>query len=131
MSFRGVFFSGYCGNPSDNRNYLREYKRNIEKQMNKLMNVKFIYSDYKELDYPENAFIYCDPPYRNAKKYHSGFNHDDFWEWCEMMSEKHTLFVSEIQAPDNFECVFEKEIQNSISDKYKKRRIERLFTLKK
>ena len=52
MSFRGRFFQGYCG-VSNRRDYLGEHKRNIEKQINKLMNVKIINRDNKELDYQE------------------------------------------------------------------------------
>ena len=55
---------------------------------------------------PDNSLIYCDPPYEGTTKYKDDFNHKRFWQWCRNKSnEGHIVFVSEYNAPDDFECV--------------------------
>jgi len=45
-----------------------------------------------------------------------------------MSSEGHKMFVSEYLAPDDFECIWEKEIISSLDlDTGNKRNIEKLF----
>ena len=62
------------------------------------------------------------------------FNHAKFWQWCRDMAKKgHTIFVSEYNAPEDFECVWEKELKSSLSANGKsggnKVSTERLFKL--
>lgn len=104
-------------------------------QIEKLKNVIFINKDYKNLDIPSNSLIYCDPPYQNTSAYKNveDFNHKEFWQWCrDKVKEGHIVFVSEYNAPEDFYCIWEKEIGSSLSANGKsggrKQSIEKLFT---
>lgn len=63
-----------------------------------------IYSlSYDEVEIPEGAIIYCDPPYKGTAEYkEGGFNHDKFWEWVKDISKKNKIYISEYQAPEDF-----------------------------
>jgi len=52
-----------------------------------------------------------------------------FWEWCREKSlEGHTVFISEYNAPDDFEAVWEKEIPSSLTrNTGAKHGVEKLF----
>jgi DNA adenine methylase len=103
------------------------------KQLPKLKDVEFICSDYSNLIIPNNSIIYCDSPYRDTKKYsNSGkFNHEEFYEWCRNKKiEGHTIFISEYNMPNDFKCVWEKEVKMKLDAKSNSEiRVEKLFTL--
>jgi DNA adenine methylase len=133
-SYAAKWFGGYArGMSSDGspRNYADEAYRAIAKQAPHLLGVDFRCSSYADLKIPPQSIIYCDPPYAGTTKYASGaFDHATFWRWCDaMMSEGHTIFVSEYTAPDGWRCVWSKEVNNTLTkDTGSKRGIERLFT---
>lgn len=135
-SYNGRFFDGgYSGHDvgKTHRNYIDEQIRNTESQINDLKEVKFFSKDYKDFEFKEPCLIYCDIPYKNTKQYATSkdFNHDNFFEWCREMSKQgHTVFVSEYQAPNDFECIWEKEITNSMNQIKTYKPIEKLFVLK-
>jgi DNA adenine methylase len=123
-SYSGKFFGGYAR--GEGRDYCGESKRNLLKQ--NLSGIDIRCSDYRELEIPPNSLIYCDPPYRGATKYRGGFDHDEFWQWCRDQ-HGHTVFISEYTAPDDFECVWEKQVCSSLTkDTGSKTNTERLFT---
>lgn len=135
-SYSGKWFGGYArgndgkGNP---RNYADEQRRHLLKQKAGIKGVKFIHSDYQSLDIPPNSIIYCDPPYEGTTKYTTGgFDHKVFWQWCrDKANEGHSVFVSEYNAPDDFECVWEKKVNNTLTkDTGSKQGVERLFVYK-
>lgn len=131
-SYSGKWFGGFArGNTPKGtpRNYCLESKKNIMKQFDNLTGVSFIHSSYQDLDIPDCSIIYCDPPYENTTSYKDKFNHKDFWEWCRIMSNKgHTVFISEYNAPEDFESVWEKEIVSSLTrDTGSKKATEKLF----
>jgi len=140
-SYGGRFFDGgYAGITTTKqgkiRNYPLEAYNNIMKQVKNIKNVKFIHSDYQALEIPKDSVIYCDPPYADTKKYKSAkdFNIEAFWQWCrDKKSEGHQIFISEYKAPDDFKCIWQKEVKSSLSANGKiggnKNSIERLFTL--
>ncbi len=106
-----------------------ESKRSMVSQIPKLKGVRFIHSTYEKLDIPDNSIIYCDPPYEGTTGYNSTLNHTEFWEWCRYMSIRHKVYISEYNAPDDFICLWDKEVGvllncNDISAT----RTERLFT---
>lgn len=117
------------------RNYYQEAKNNILKQAPNLTGIKFKASDYK---YSINNFdnskmvIYCDPPYQNTKQYANAidFNHDEFWQIMREWSKKHIVLISEENAPDDFECIWEQEVSRSIKATNKSKVIEKLFKWK-
>jgi DNA adenine methylase len=134
-SYSGKWFGGYARGNADNgqsRNYCLESKKNILKQYQGLQGIKIYNVDYEYLDIPDNSIIYCDHPYANTTKYIGGFNYPRFWSWCEKMTKDgHSVFVSEYNAPDNWECVWSKEVHNTlVQDTGSKTGIEKLFVLK-
>ena len=139
-TFSAKYFGGYArGFKSDGitpRDLSNEAYRNLMKQMENIKDVKFICSDYTENEYCnlKNTLIYCDPPYQHTTKFETdSFDYDKFWEWCRGMSKYNKVFISEYQAPDDFECVWSKESLanfdcNRGNDRKKKLRTEKLFT---
>ena len=131
-SFNGRFFDGGYSGITDKRNYIDEQIRNTLKQVDQIKDIKFLYGTYYEISkkLTEPTLIYCDPPYKNTKQYSTSknFDHDYFWEWCRNMNEQgHTVYISEYSAPDDFVCVWQKEITNSMATKNTYKPIEKLF----
>lgn len=90
---------------------------------------------YYELELPSNSIVYCDPPYEGTTKYATDFDHNLFWNWARNISKQgHTVFVSEYNAPNDFECVWQKEVKSSLSANGKiggsKLSVEKLFRYK-
>jgi DNA adenine methylase len=138
-SANGRFFDGgYSGKSNTKigtvRDYIKEAINNIEKQLPKMIGVQFENKDYTELEIPNESIIYCDIPYQGTKQYSTSkdFNHSNFLNWCrEKANQGHTIFVSEYNAPADFECVWEKEAKSSLSANGKiggnKISVEKLF----
>jgi len=131
-SYNGNWFSAYGGGSMTKtgkyRNYYAEGVRGLLKQ--NLTGISFIHDDYRNLQIPENSIIYCDPPYNLAnKRYKEHFNSVEFFQWCRLKSVNgHTVFISEYTAPDDFRCVWEKEIAIT-NPKQKHKKVEKLFTI--
>ena len=90
----------------------------------------FISADYTDLEIFESSIIYCDIPYKGTKQYSTSknFNHEKFWQWCRSMTKQgHKVFISEYQAPDDFICVWSKEVTNSMNTTLTYKPVERLF----
>jgi len=136
-SYNGRFFdggySGHCVGKTK-RDYISESIRNTEKQIKLLEDVILTNLDYKDIKFKHNnCVIYCDPPYKDTKQYDvsKNFNHHEFWNWCrDLAVNGHKVFISEYNAPDDFTCVWEKEVSNTISKEIKFKAVEKLFTLK-
>ena len=130
-SFRAKFFGGYSGyyttKTGIQRNYIKERINNILKQ--NLDGIKLVYSSYDALDIPANSIIYCDPPYNGTTKYKDSFDSDAFWQWCrDKAKEGHTVYVSEYNAPEDFKCIWEKQINSNLGGT-SKTATEKLFTI--
>ena len=131
FSYSGKWLGGWCRDGANKRDYVKEAYNNAVKQSPLLNGVKFIHSSYSELEVPDDSIIYCDPPYANTTGYKDSFNHDKFWDWCRLKSfNGNTVFVSEYNAPEDFECVWSKEIVSSLTkDTGSKKGTEKLFRL--
>jgi len=134
MSFKAKWFAGYAsdkriearGNKSSEQ-ITKAAKNNALAQSPNLKDCLFINSSYQLLDIPKESIIYCDPPYEGTTKYKDGFNHSEFWEWVRIKSlEGHNVFVSEYNAPDDFICVWQKDLINNLSEA-KETATEKLF----
>jgi DNA adenine methylase len=114
---------------STTKSYCGQSKRNILKQLPNLQSVEFFNSSYQDLEIPPNSLIYCDPPYEGTTKYKDDFNHLEFWEWCRIKAkEGHLVYVSEYNAPKDFECVYSSEINNTLNNTAKTTKAtEKLF----
>lgn len=133
-SYNGRFFDGgYAKSGYEKlkngkmryRDYYRESKDNILSQ--NLKGITFEQGDYKYLSYT-NCVIYCDPPYENQKQYANSINFDyeEFWNIARKWSVNNIVLVSELNAPDDFICIWEKPVSKSIKSKDKSVATEKL-----
>lgn len=102
-------------------------------QIKLLKNVKFINGPYYDLEIPKNSIVYCDPPYAGTSEYVTAkFNSANFFQWCRVQKEEgHIVFVSEYNAPDDFKCVWGREVKTHLNSHRGKAFsvTEKLFTL--
>ena len=133
-SRNGRFFDGgYSGLGRDGRDYIGENIRNISRQLDDLRGVEWYCGDYSDIPIPPASIIYCDPPYKGTSGYTTGrFDYLRFYDWCRRMSsEGHTVFVSEYQMPEgDFECVWQKEVKNTLNDTRTYTATEKLWRIK-
>jgi len=133
-SFGGKWFGGYARNKTGT-NYALQSKRSILKDMKGLQNAEFLNLDYKDVIIPKGSIVYCDPPYKNATTYGSKltFDSNDFWKYMREISKDNIVFISEQQAPNDFECIWSKEFTRTldVNKNNQPKKIERLFMLKK
>ncbi len=133
-SFGAKWAGGYARSKKTSRNFASEGKRNLLKQREKLQGVQFFTGSYDDLPMPPGQhLIYCDPPYKSTTKYGTiDLNHDNFFDWCrEKRDEGHDIFISELDAPSDFKCVWEKEHGCHIQQTSTKKYVEKLYTLEK
>ena len=92
---------------------------------------------YDEIDIPDDAVVYCDPPYHacNNTLYEGtakAFDHCAFYDWCVRVSKTNPIFISEYSIEDDrFEIVAEKQKITSMSQVKSFNITERLYTVKK
>jgi DNA adenine methylase len=129
FSYSGKWLGGWCRDGKNKRDYVNEAYKNALNQSLLLQGVRLVNESYLDLQVPDNSLIYCDPPYEGTTKYKDDFNHVVFWQWCrDMASKGHIIFVSEYNAPDDFVCVWQKEIVSSLTqDTGSKKAVEKLF----
>jgi len=130
FSFGSKWLGGWA-RAADKRDYVKESYNGALRQSIKLQGVRLVNCPYDELVIPDESIIYCDPPYKGTTGYGIKFDHDKFWDWCRLKHrEYHTVFVSELDAPSDFSCIWSREINTNmykINGKYSERRIEKLF----
>jgi len=133
-SFGGKFWGGYARDPKSGYDFVQGARNTCLKFQPDLRNIKFCCSDYEDLlrTLPSGCLIYCDPPYIGTTGYKSKFDHVRFWNIIREFSNRHDIFVSEYQAPDDFECVWQIERKTCMNTTTggKADRIEKLFKYK-
>ena len=114
------------------RDYYKESKDNIEAQIPYVRDVIFNVQDYIELVSDSTSMIYCDPPYANTKKFANALNFDyeKFWDTMRKWSKNNFVLISELSAPKDFVCIWEKSVSRSIKATDKSKATEKLFTYK-
>lgn len=129
LSYSGKWFGGWRRDGAGKRDYVTESYKNACKQFPNLRGVQFEHKDYFNLVIPRESVVYCDPPYKGTTKYKDDFDHDKFYTWCrEMTAAGHTIFVSEYAMPDDFVCLWQKQVNSSLAKNTgSKRAVERLF----
>lgn len=129
-SFGGKWFGGYARNKTGT-NYALQSKKSLLKDMATLMNAEIICGDYRNIAIPQGAVVYADPPYNNTTGYGEKFNTEEFWMYMRLLAETgHTVFISELEAPEDFVCVWEKLFTRTL-DRNKNNQFkvtEKLFT---
>lgn len=136
-SFGGKWFGGYGKSKKPNgeiRWHSEETKRALERDMKYLQNVKFTCLDYHDVSIPKHSVVYADPPYANTTTYQGQkFNTDEFWEYMREISKDNQVYISELTAPDDFECIWEKPFTRTL-DRNKDNQFkvtEKLFTYRR
>lgn len=140
-SYNGRFFDGGYAKPTIEktktgeryRDYYREAKDNLMLQAPSLTGIMFETMDYRKCNLDvKNFVIYADPPYKNTKQFKNStnFNFDEFWDVMRMLSRNNTVLISELQAPNDFECIWEKPVSRSIKATDKSIATEKLFKYK-
>lgn len=138
-SYSGKWFDGYSGVVNTKtgkiRNYQDEAIKNINSQLEMIGdNIKVVNQSYDEMYIPDGSVVYCDPPYANTRRYKNKFNSNKFWDWVRLLSERCIVYVSEYNAPDDFECVWSKQLKSSLSANHQSgtttTSVEKLFKYK-
>lgn len=137
-SYSGKWFGGFAGvveTQGGIRDYQDEAWRHMEKQSSKLGDVFYCNASYDQIEIPENAIVYCDPPYLGTTGYRDDFDHAVFWNWVRNISETHSVYVSEYSAPADFESIWSLTVKSSLSANGKsggnKESKENLFKVRK
>lgn len=132
-SFGGKWFGGYAQNRAG-RNYCLEAKKHTVKLWDGIKNAKFICGDYRDVEIPDGAVVYADPPYFKTTGYSNSknFNYEEFWEYMREISKTHKVFISEEQAPEDFECIWQKEVRRTLdaNKNNQPKKVEKLFVWK-
>ena len=130
LSFCGKWFGGWARGKG--RDYVNEAYNSAIKQFPKLIGVEFHCITYYKLSITDSV-IYCDPPYNGTTSYNGEkFNTERFWQWCRGQKQYgNSVFISEKIAPEDFNCVWEKQRPNSFHTKDISKQIltEKLFTI--
>lgn len=115
-SFGAKWFGGYAYN-STNRNYASESKRALLRDNEYLKNVEFTCKDYRDVELPSEGgcIVYADPPYYKTTQYSTGdFDTNAFWNYMREISQSHLVFISELEAPEDFVPIWEKPVTRVI-----------------
>ena len=136
-TYNAKWFGGYAGivktKQGTYRNYYDEAIRNILKQVPKINDVIFRYGDYEQYSDFKNTLIYCDIPYQNTTQYgtNKNFNYDYFWNWVRNMSKNNIVLISEYNSPNDFKCIWKKQLTTTLDKNSRKKDVEKLFILNK
>lgn len=129
-SYGGKWFDAYVGTNSRGDNYWQNAIRSCLKKIKTMQDVQFTNRDYRDVEIPENAVIYADPPYEGCIDYKAIGKFDclKFWEYMRELSKNHLIFISEYNAPDDFICVWQKDVAVSVEyNNNNRRKVEKLF----
>lgn len=136
-SYNAKWFGGYANGVKTKigtvRNYTDEAIRNLVKQSPNLEGIKFKCCDFKTIDPSKvNGFVvYNDIPYYNSTKYSKDeFDYEFFYDWCRELSKNNIVFTSEYWMPDDFECIWQKEIKCTLDNNSRTDKVEKLFAWK-
>jgi len=117
-SFGADLMGGYAREAgSDETTFVGYGKRNAQKQSPKIQGVALENQSYDTIIFKEPSLVYCDPPYQGTTGYKTGaFDHNKFFAWCrQKKAEGHTVFVSEYNAPEDFEVVWQGEVKTNFA----------------
>ena len=131
LSYGGKWFNSFRADKVGKRDYVAEAYRGACKQAELIKDVKFACCSYDKVKIPANSVVYCDIPYRGTGKYEAvgDFDHEVFYGWCRARtSEGVKVYVSEYSMPEDFKCVWQKDIRVQIKkDDNSTKATEKLF----
>lgn len=115
-SFGGKWFGGLAANKRGD-NYCRWANKSLLRNIVGLKDATFLCLDYKDVEIPQGAIVYADPPYDNTTGYSLGnFNSNEFWDYARKLSETNIVLISEEKAPDDFVSIWHKEQKRMIDN---------------
>lgn len=84
-------------------------QRRCMKWLHGCKNVCFVCSSYDELEIPDGAVVYCDPPYENSDsiKHAKGFDSTPFWDWVRELSQRCIVVCSTYYPPEDFVTLYD------------------------
>ena len=131
-SFGGKWWGGLASNKKGD-NYCARAGNSLLKDLPGVQDATFTCLDYRDVIIPDGAVVYTDPPYANTTGYTLGkFDTNEFWDYMRQLSKRCDVYISEEQAPDDFECVWQQEITRKLDynkqNQFKK--VEKLFKYK-
>ena len=99
-------------------------------RLQRLQSLEVHSGDYRAVEIPEGAVVYCDIPYRGTSEYVAGaFDHDAFYEWA--LSRPFPVYVSEYSMPSEFTEVWSVSHRSILSGTANNGVTEKLFCNKK
>ena len=131
-SFGGKWWGGYAKDKRGD-DYCGQAKRGLLKDFSGVRHATFTCLDYHDVEIPDGAVVYCDPPYANTTGYTVGqFDTNEFWDYMRQLSKRCDVYISEESAPDDFECIWSKEKVRTLekSDNVGRVKVEKLFKYK-
>ena len=131
-SFGGKWWGGYAKDKRGD-DYCGQAKRGLFKDLTGVKSAIFTCLDYHDVEIPDGAVVYCDPPYVNTTGYTIGqFDTNEFWDYMRQLSKRCDVYISEESAPDDFECIWSKEKVRTLekSDNVGRVKVEKLFKYK-
>lgn len=134
-SFGGKWFGGYAHlKDYADKNYALYSKNSLIRKMRGLNDSIFLCLDYKDVEIENDSVIYCDPPYEGTTKYsNSGdFDYGIFWDYMRELSKNNVVFISEYNAPSDFNCIWQKEqvVKFDINKNNVFKNLDKLFVYK-
>ena len=131
-SFGGKWWGGLASNKKGD-NYCARAERSLLKDLPGVKNATFTCLDYRDVEIPDGAIVYADPPYANTTGYTLGqFDTNEFWDYMRQLSKRCEVYISEESAPDDFECIWSQELTRTLD--YNKsnqpKKVEKLFKYK-
>ena len=132
-SYNAKWFGGYANNVKTKngtiRNYTDESIRNLIKQAPSLKGIEFFHDDYINCGTGIRDYVvYCDIPYRNSTKYATkNFDYEEFYDWCKYMGQHNIVLISEYWMPDDFDCIWQKQLKCTLDKNSRSNKTEKLF----
>ncbi len=98
--------------------------------MKALKDAEFLCGDYRLVPIPPCSTIYADPPYKGTTGYNRReFRTDYFWDYMRILARNgHRVYISEMEAPEDFRCVWQKEFRRTLNKNQPMVVTEKLFT---
>jgi DNA adenine methylase len=100
-SFAGRFLHGYARRYDKEENCAAATAVFLKRSIS--LTIQFHNFDYRALDIPEGAVVYCDPPYKTGIQYDGvpPFDYPAFMSWATELAKTHDVFMSEYETNVN------------------------------
>lgn len=115
------------------KNYKQQSLQSLERlqsleSLKSGFDIERLQKDYRDVDIPKGATVYCDIPYRGTETYNrQKWDYDSFYEWAQSLD--YPIYISEYAMPDGFTCIGQKTIAQNFDKKSAKKHVtEKVFT---